>query len=140
MKSYFDRSRGRDMRCVRQIGLGIGILCLVMGSALAQSDRGTIAGSVLDTSGAAVGGASITITGVDTGSIYKTASTPEGVYRVADIQTGRYDVTVEAPGFKLSQQKGVSVQISTVSALNITLEPGDVKQEVTVLADAPTLH
>jgi hypothetical protein len=122
-------------------GLGLGVLCLLMlGSAVAQSDRGTIAGSVLDSSGAAVGGASITITGADTGNTYKTVSTPEGVYRVADIQTGTYNITVEAPGFKVSQQKGVMVQISTTSALNITLEPGNVKEEVTVLADAPTLQ
>ena len=122
-------------------GLGIVILCLLMvGSAAAQSDRGTIAGSVLDSSGAAVGGAAITITGVDTGNTYKTVSTAEGVYRVADIQTGRYNITVEAPGFKVSQQKGVVVQISTTSALNITLEPGNVKEEVTVQADAPTLQ
>ena len=121
--------------------LGLGVLCLLMlGSAVAQSDRGTIAGSILDSSGAAVRGASITITGADTGNTYKTVSTPEGVYRVADIQTGRYNITVEAPGFKVSQQEGVVVQISTTSALNITLEPGNVKEEVTVQADAPTLQ
>src|ERR1700684_3421916 len=101
------------MRRVRQIGLRVGILCLLIGSALAQSDRGTVAGSVLDSSGAAVGGASITITGADTGNTYKTVSTAEGVYRVGDIQTGRYNITVEAPGFKVSQQQGVLIQIST---------------------------
>src|SRR5580700_5846830 len=122
-------------------GLGIVILYLLMvGSAIAQSDRGTIAGSVLDSSGAAVGGASIMITGADTGNTYKTASTAEGVYRVADIQTGRYNIRVQAPGFKVSQQQGVLVQISTTSALNVTLEPGDVKEEVSVEADAPTLQ
>jgi hypothetical protein len=129
------------MKFHRLVGLSIAAVCLTLiGSAAAQSDRGTIAGSILDSSGAVVGGASITITGVDTGSTYKTVSTPEGVYRVADIQTGRYNVTVEATGFKVSQQKGVLVQISTVSALNVTLEPGDVKQEVSVEADAPTLQ
>jgi hypothetical protein len=123
------------------MGLGLGVLCLLMlGSAAAQSDRGTIAGSVLDSSGAAVGGASITVKGTDTGSIYKTKSTPEGVYRVSDIAVGRYDITVEAPGFKMSLQKGVLVEINTVAALNITLQPGSVKEEVTVLADAPTLQ
>ena len=123
------------------VGLGFGVLWLLMlGSAIAQSDRGTIAGSILDSSGAAVGGASITITGVDTGNTYKSVSTAEGVYRVADIQTGRYNITVEAPGFKASVHEGVVVQISTTSALNITLHPGDTKEEVTVLADAPTLQ
>ncbi|MGA8442827.1 MAG: carboxypeptidase regulatory-like domain-containing protein [Candidatus Sulfotelmatobacter sp.] len=122
-------------------GLGIVILYLLMvGRAAAQSDRGTIAGSVLDSTGAVVAGASITITGVDTGNTYKTVSTSEGVYRVADIQTGRYNITVQAPGFKVSQQHGVLIQISTTTALNITLEPGNVQEEVTVLADAPTLQ
>lgn len=122
-------------------GLGIVILCLLMlGSAAAQSDRGAIAGSVLDTSGAAVGGAAVTVKGADTGSVYKTVSTPEGNYRVSDIAVGRYDVTAEAAGFKMSLQKGVLVEINTVAALKITLQPGDVKEEVTVLADAPTLQ
>jgi Carboxypeptidase regulatory-like domain len=113
---------------------------LATGNLLGQSDRGTISGSVLDSSGAAVGGAAITIIGEDTGNTYKTQSTAEGVYHVGDIQIGRYDVNVTAQGFKQSQSKGVVVQINTVTALNITLEPGDVKEEVTVLADAPTLQ
>jgi hypothetical protein len=116
-------------------------MCLLMlGSAVAQSDRGTIAGSVLDSSGAAVRGATVTIKGADTGSVYKTVSSPEGNYRVSDVEIGRYNITVEAAGFKTSQQKGILVQISTVAALNITLQPGNVTEEVTVQADAPTLQ
>jgi hypothetical protein len=112
----------------------------MLGTAAAQSDRGTIAGSILDSTGAAVGGATVTLKGADTGSTYRAVSTPEGVYRVSDIAIGRYDVTVEAQGFKTSQQRGVPVQINTVAALNITLQPGDVKEEVSVQADAPTLQ
>jgi hypothetical protein len=118
-----------------------GIFTLVlMATAAAQSDRGTIAGSVLDSSGAAVGGASVTVKGEDTGIVYKTVSTGDGVYRISDIAVGRYDITVEASGFKASLQKGVLVQINTVAALNITLQPGAVSEQVTVLADAPTLQ
>jgi hypothetical protein len=80
-------------------GLSIAAVCLLMiGSLAAQSDRGTIAGSVLDSSGAAVSGASVTVRGADTGAVYKTVSTPEGVYRISDIAVGRYDVTVEEQG------------------------------------------
>ena len=50
----------------RLMELRVGILCLLMaGSAAAQSDRGTIAGSVLDSTGAAVSGAAVTIKGAD---------------------------------------------------------------------------
>ena len=122
-------------------GLSTAAMYLVLvGAAAAQSDRGTIAGSVLDSTGAVVSGASITIRGVNTGSVYNTASTAEGVYRVSDIAVGRYDVTVEAQGFRAVVQKGVEIQINSVTALNVKLELGDVKQEVTVLADAPTLE
>jgi hypothetical protein len=113
---------------------------LVVNAAMAQSDRGAIAGSVLDSSGAAVGGANVTIKGEDTGSVYKTVSTPEGSFRVNDIAIGPYDVTVEAAGFKISIEKGVVVQISTVASLKVTLQPGNVKEEVSVLADAPTIQ
>jgi hypothetical protein len=122
-------------------GLSVTTLILLMvGSLAAQSDRGAIAGSVFDSSGAAVVGASVTLKGVDTGSVYKTVSSSSGGFRVNDLAIGRYDVTVEAPGFKSSLQKGVEIQINTVASLSVTLEPGNVKEEVTVLADAPTVQ
>jgi hypothetical protein len=123
------------------VALAIGTLCLLLqGVAVAQSDRGSIAGSVVDSTGAAVSGASVVVRGTATGSVYKTITTAEGVYRISDIGIGRYDVTVELAGFKSSVQTGVQIQINTVSALNITLQPGDVKEEVTVMSDAPTIQ
>ena len=129
------------MRCDQWKGLGVAVLWLLMlGSAVAQSDRGSIAGTVLDSSGAAVTGASVTLKGVDTGSVYKTVSSSSGGYHVNDLAIGHYDLTVEAAGFKASVQKGVEIQISTVASLNVTLQPGDVKEAITVLADAPTVQ
>jgi hypothetical protein len=109
-------------------------------TAVSQSDRGTISGSILDSSGAAIQGAAVTATGADTGAVYKTASTATGAYRISDMQLGAYNITVTAPGFKTSEQKGVVVQINTTSSLDVTLQAGDVKETLTVLADAPTLQ
>src|SRR5260370_18884418 len=122
-------------------GLRVGFLSVVLvGAAAEQSEGGGIAGSVLDSTGAAVTGVSVTRKGVDTGSIYKTVSSSSGRYRVNDLAIGHYDVKVEAAGFKTSLQTGVEIQINTVASLNVTLQPGDVKEEVTVLADAPTVQ
>lgn len=119
----------------------VGIVCLVLGGmAFAQSDRGTIAGTVTDSSGAVIGGASIEVRGTATGTVYTATSTPEGVYRIPNIAIGRYDVTVKAPGFKASVQQGVLIQINTVAALNVTLQPGNVTEQVSVVADAPTIQ
>jgi len=109
-------------------------------SALSQSDRGTIAGTVLDSTGGAVQGATITATNTNTGAVYKTTSTDTGAYRIPDMQVGVYDITVTADGFKTSDQKGVVVQINTTSPLEVTLQPGVVTETVTVNADTPALQ
>src|SRR5215467_6543391 len=59
-----------------------------------QSDRGAIAGTVLDSSGAAVANATVTATGAQTGILYKTTSTATGTYRISDMQVGAYDIVV----------------------------------------------
>lgn len=117
------------------------VLCLILAAtALGQSDRGAIAGTVMDSTGATVGGASVVVRETATGNVYKTVTTPQGFYRIADISIGRYDVTVDMSGFKSSIQKSVAIQINTVTALNVTLEPGDVKETVEVMSEAPTLE
>lgn len=109
-------------------------------TAQAQSDRGSIAGTILDSTGAVVRGATIVATGANTGAVYRTSSTDTGAYRISDMQLGAYNLTVTAPGFKTSEQKGVVIQINTVAALDIALQAGDVKETLTVVADAPTLQ
>lgn len=116
------------------------ILGLTAGHAAAQSDRGSISGTILDSSGAVVSGAEVTATGAETGATYKTVSTSTGAYRFPNLQVGTYDVTVTAGGFRTSKQSGVVVQINSTSSLDIVVVPGDVKEILTVLADAPTLQ
>jgi len=106
----------------------------------AQSDRGSIAGTILDSSGAVVQGASIVATGSETGAVYRTTSSATGAYRIPDMQVGSYNIVVTAPGFKSSEQKGFLVQINTTSSLDITVQAGDVNETLTVIADAPTLQ
>src|ERR1700758_3221946 len=84
----------------------------------AQSNRGAIAGTILDSSGAVVQGATITATGVDTGTVYKTTSTDTGAYRIPDMQVGKYNISVTANGFKTSNQERFEVQLNTTSTLD----------------------
>jgi hypothetical protein len=97
-------------------------------------------GSILDSSGGAVEGASITAARAETGTVYNTTSTSTGAYRFSSLVLGHYDITVTAKGFKVSTATGVEVQINSTASLDITLQPGDVKDTVTVLADAPSIE
>src|SRR5258705_917527 len=109
-------------------------------TAIAQSDRGTLAGTIIDSSGAVVSGVAIAATGVDTGTKYNTTSSSSGAYRIQDMKLGAYNVKVAVTGFKTAERTGVVIQVNTVSALDITLATGDVKETLTVVADAPTLQ
>src|SRR5258706_13331246 len=109
-------------------------------TAIAQSDCGTLAGTINDSSGAVVSGVAIAATGVDTGTKYNTTSSSSGAYRIQDMKLGAYNVTATSTGFKTAERTGVVIQVNTVSALNITLARGDVKEAMTVFADAPAIQ
>lgn len=113
---------------------------ITAGTALSQSDRGAIVGTVMDSSGGAVEVATLTATGTETGTVYHATSTSTGAYRFSDLLLGHYAITVTAKGFKVSTATGIEVQINSTSTLDITLQPGDVNETVTVLADVPTIE
>src|SRR2546425_6799381 len=121
--------------------LAIGTVIAVWGTmAAGQSSRGSLAGTILDSSGAVVGNATVTATGVGTGSVYNTTSTSSGGYRIPDMQLGAYNVKTSATGFKTAEQTGVVIQVNSVTSLNITLQVGQVQETLTVMGDAPTLQ
>jgi len=116
------------------------LVCLAAVAGFAQSNRGTMAGTVVDSTGAAVPEASVTATGSQTGAVYKTTTSATGAYRFADMQLGTYDVSASATGFKTTTQTGVLIQVSTTTALDIPLQTGGATETVTVAGDAPTIQ
>ena len=123
-------------RCLA-LGLFIGLCTTLI---VAQSNQGSISGSIMDSTGALVPNAEITLTGANTGVVHKTTSSSSGAYRFPYVQVGVYNVKVAASGFKTSEQTGVEVQVNTSSALDVTLQPGVASTTMTVAADAPALQ
>ena len=116
------------------------VILLAAGLSSAQSDRGTIAGTVLDSSGAVVSSANISAKNMETEAVSTAVSGPTGGFRIPDLIVGTYNVSVTAAGFKSIEQTGVVVQVNTTSSLDFSLQPGDVKETLTVLADAPRIQ
>lgn len=125
---------------IRRTSLLIGATLLLLGAALGQSNQGSIAGNVLDPTGAVVGGAKITAKGTTTGTTYETQSSDAGAYRFPNMSIGAYDITATAPGFKTATLTGVLVQVATTSSLDIRLQTGTVTENVEVDANAPTVQ
>src|SRR5579883_2110003 len=128
------------MRVVSRL-VWITCLCFVFAvSVFAQTDRGTITGTVADSTSAVIPGANVTATNTQTTSKYETVSTETGNYTLTQLPVGTYNLTVELPGFKKYLRQGVTVLSSTTVRIDVPLEVGGAAEEVTVNADAPLLR
>src|SRR5437773_7029569 len=100
---------------------------------------GSIQGTVLDGSGAAVPGATVTATNLATGVATTRVTTQAGVYALSPLPAGEYRVDVTLDGFRPFKQEKIVVDALGVVGLNVTLEVGALQQEVTVSAAPPLL-
>src|SRR5260370_42677409 len=95
-------------RAIRTLGLVVFSLALFAGtSTFAQTFRGTILGSVTDSSGSAVPGATVTIKNMDTGLVRTVTTSDDGSYAAPDLPIGHYSFSVEKEGFKLGEVTGI---------------------------------
>ena len=105
-----------------------------------QSDRGTITGTVTDSTGAKVPNVTVTAVQKDTGAVSNTTTTATGNYTLPSLQVGTYDVTFEAQGFSKSAQTGITVQTAAVLKVDDVLQVGSTNETVTVSSESPMLQ
>lgn len=116
------------------------VCCLAAGLMMAQSDRGTITGTVSDPTGAVVGAASVAARNLDTGTRLETVTTGTGNFTLASVPVGPYEVVVEAAGFSRSVQTGITVQVALTVRLDVTLKVGATTDTIEVVAESPLLR
>ena len=115
------------------------ISLLLVGVMPAQTDRGTITGTVTDQSGAVLVGAKVTVVNTATGSSVETSTSGAGLFTVPQLTVGVYRVTIEQAGFKKHVQEGVTVPLGQTVRVEAALQVGEVSQSVEVQAEAPVL-
>jgi Carboxypeptidase regulatory-like domain/TonB dependent receptor len=114
-------------------------LSLFAYAAFAQSDRGTITGTVSDPTGAVIAGATVEARNVATDALYPAASSATGNYTIAQLPVGTYELTVTSPGFKKFVRTGLEVEVAGTARIDAKLEIGAANESVTVNAEAPLL-
>ena len=109
--------------------------------ALAQlTGKGAITGTITDSSGAVIPGASIAATNNGTGITTSTVSTGTGSFTFANLDPGIYTVTITAQGFGKLVQQNIHVNAMESQAFNPVLAVGAASSEVTVTAEPPQLE
>jgi len=98
--------------------------------------RAGVGGTVTDTSGAVIAGATVTVTNQETGKSQPVTTSDAGFYRVSGLPPGAYTVTVSFTGFKDETVKDIQVHAEEIQGVNVTLQPGTAKETITVSAEA----
>ena len=123
------------------------VLCLLVPLALAaprpvaaQVLYGTIVGNVTDNTGAALPGATVTATNVETNTSREVVTNETGAYRIPTLQPGQYRVTVAMPGFSNATRSDVVVTLNSTTRINMSLQIGQLTETVNVEASSQVLQ
>ena len=130
---------------LRRFAIGPLAAAAILGGAFApplhaQVATGTIHGGVSDASGAAVPGALVTATNVNTRFTRSATTDASGQYSLVLLPVGQYQVEVALDGFKNFSRTGIVLEVGRNARIDATIEPGNVSEVVSVVADAPLIE
>jgi Carboxypeptidase regulatory-like domain len=106
----------------------------------AQVAAGEMTGLVTDQVGAAVPGATVTVTDVNTNRQRVVTSSAQGVYAVPILPPGEYRLDVELTGFRSVRRAGIHLATGEKARIDFALAVGNIREQVTVTADSPMLR
>jgi len=100
------------------------------------SDKGSIAGTVTDSTGAVVTQAQVTVTEVNTNTAFHATTGDAGNYEFLALPVGQYRLEVQAPGFKVYARTGINLDTNDALRLDVSLQIGAATEKIEVSADA----
>jgi len=113
-------------------------LCMAAGGFAQSSNSSDLRGTVTDSTGAVIPGATVTITNTETGVVTVLTTNESGIYDSVSIRPGKYQVTFVKQGFGKLVRDGVTLNVGVLS-LDAQLTVGTSQQEIQVVAEATLL-
>jgi hypothetical protein len=123
-----------------QLFSGLVLILLLCLPAFSQGNFGRILGTITDQSGAVIPDATVTVTDTQRGVTRTLTTDAAGEYDAPSLTPGTYDVRVEAKGFKTTEHPGIYVGVGKEVRFDLTPQPGEEQQTVTVTAAAPMVE
>ena len=127
--------------CLTRCALAVALAVLAFpGSTYAQFDAATVLGTVRDSSGAVVPGATVTLKNVSTGITANAVSDANGDYQFLNVRVGNYTVRAELQGFSVAEAESFAVTVNARLRVDLTLAVGSVGETVVVTGAARLLE
>jgi len=127
------------MKSLNRLLMLAATLLLLTASALAQTSRGSVSGTVTDSAGAVIVGAKIELVNKNTGVARTTTTNGAGIYRFDAVDLGVYDLRITQTGFKQFVNTEIGIEANRTATIDATLEVGVGETVVEVSASAGEL-
>ncbi len=121
------------------LGAALALLTVVT-AATAQEFRATVNGQVVDSSQAALPGATVSVRNQDTNEVATATTNNEGNYTIPFLRPGTYTLAVEMSGFQTYTRKDMRLEVGQNATVNAQLGIAGVAEQVTVVSEAPLLE
>ncbi len=118
----------------------LALVISLCGGAFAQETTARIIGQVTDPAGAIINNAEVTLTNTGTREERKATTDDNGSYSLTLIPPGVYVLSVKVTGFKEYINQGLEVSVNDRKTINVTLEPGNVSESITITGEAPLIQ
>jgi Carboxypeptidase regulatory-like domain/TonB dependent receptor len=115
-------------------------VALLASLALGQEVTATLTGVVTDPSGAAVSGANVVATNLDTTISSSTNTGSSGGYVITLLRPGRYKITVSQPGFKTFEQTGINLEVNQRARVDVPLSVGQLTDRIEISGEPPIIE
>ena len=123
-------------RCIVPLVMALFVVLLLFGGSVLGSVTASISGTVRDPSGAAIVGATVTATNVETGIAQSLHTNDQGYYSFQSLALGRYDINVQQSGFRPFRETGLVLDVNSALVVDVAMQVGEVKEAVTVTSSA----
>ena len=116
------------------------VLLLYGTSAFAQEVTASVTGTVTDPSGAALAGATVTARSMERGLTYTAVTNDSGIYRIAQLPVGTYELKFEKSGFATASHSAFVLTLNQIARIDVAMKVGQVSETVEVTSAAPVLE
>jgi hypothetical protein len=131
---------GVSRELVSRSMIWVAVLILAAIPVAAQLPTGAILGTVKDSSGASVPGATVTVRNTDTNLTRTQMTEQDGSYRFPELPVGHYEAKAEAAGFRTENRTGMTLEVTQQGVVNFSLQVGSTAQQVTVSSEIPMVN
>jgi hypothetical protein len=137
---FLGRTAARNFRKALQVLGGTLVVLLLSLPAYSQGSAGRILGTITDSNGGAIAGATVTVLDVQRGTTRTLTTDDSGAYNAPNLIPGTYKVRVEFKGFKVTERDNIVLEVGRELRVDLTIQPGQQEQTITVTESIPLVE